>query len=430
MVSYDIGGAIGSISGAAPTYGSPNSALNSELYRSFFTSKDSTGTEPAGYALILAKMQLPDYERNNAKYILVGDPALHPALPGYVVHHDVSSVDTMLTGRHYRVEGFVGAGGGVLSTFNGKADVIVQEALERIDKIVVHDGYNYRVVYDLPGKELYRGRVDVSAGRFGFDFVVPVRCRTGWGARVRSYVWTQQEDGVGAVDTLVIRQSSEIPENDGGPAIHLYFSNQATKVKKGALLRGELADQDGIAILETKPQNSIFLEFDGNGIPIFVTKNFTYEENSYTRGAIEYHLGDHEDDTTNEVPGKHSVIIKAFDNLGAAASDTLEFEVVQEGLYTVSDVFNFPNPLSESTNFVFQLSSPARVDFSIFNVSGIKIWDRRIDGQEGFNSIFWEGSDFAGDRVGNGTYIYVIEADFINSYNRKETVRGKVIVLR
>lgn len=430
MVTYDNGGAIGSISGAAPTFGSPNSSLNTQIFRSMFTSKDSTGTETTGYALILAKMLLPSYDRNNTKFLLIGDPAAAVSIPMYVVHHDVSEVDTMYTGRRYHVDGYVGAGGGVLTSFNGKADVIVQEAEERIDKIVVYDTVNFPVKYDLPGKELYRGTVDVNAGRFSFGFVMPVRCRTGPGARIRSYVSSSDVDGIGACDTLMILQSSDVPSNDGGPDVHLYFANQATKVKKGALLLAELSDPDGVAILETKPQNSIFLEFDGNGIPIFVTNNFTYDENSYTTGRVEYRLGDNPEDRTGEIPGRHTVIIKAFDNLGASASDTLEFEVVEEGLYTVSDIFNFPNPFSESTNFVFQLSSPANIDFSIFNLSGIKIWDTRILGEEGFNTIYWDGRDYGGDIIANGTYIYVIEADFWDSFNRKETVKGKVVLLR
>ena len=430
MVTMDNGGAISSISGASPTYGTPNSALNMEMFRSTFTSKDSTGVEPMGFALIYAKMLLPSYFRNNAKYVLFGDPAVRLAMPKYIVHHDISEIDTMYTGRHYRVEGYLGIGGGVNVSFNGKADVIVQEAEERIDKVVVYKDFRYPVRYSLPGKELYRGTVDVTAGRFSFEFVTPVRCRTGPGARVRSYVWGSDVDGIGANDTLLIFQSDDIPGNDGGPDIHLYFTNQATKVKRGAVLIAEISDPDGIAILETKPQNSIFLEFDGSGIPIFVTKNFNYGENSYTGGMVEYELGDHDDDQTDEIPGKHTVIIKAFDNLGAASSDTLEFEVVQEGRYSVSDVFNFPNPFTESTNFVFQLSSAAAIEFSIFNLSGIKIWDARLFGAEGFNSIYWDGRDYGGDVIANGTYIYVIEADFEDSYNQKETVTGKAVILR
>ena len=66
----------------------------------------------------------------------------------------------------------------------------------------------------------------------------------------------------------------------------------------------------------------------------------------------------------------------------------------------------------------------------MFTVSGIRIWERRIAALEGFNSIYWDGRDSAGDTIANGTYLYVLEVDFKDSFHRTETVRGKVVLLR
>jgi hypothetical protein len=195
-------------------------------------------------------------------------------------------------------------------------------------------------------------------------------------------------------------------------------------VKRGAELIAELSDEDGIAILGADPQSSIYFEFDRSGYPIFVTEYFEYDHGSSTSGTVTYPLH------AGFSPGPHSVVMRAFDNLGASSMDTLNFEVVEEGLYTVSDVFNMPNPFSESTNFVFQTSSRAEVRLGVYNLSGVMIWERRMSAEEGFNSIYWDGRDLAGDRVANGTYLYVLEVEFAGSYHRAETVRGKVVVLR
>ena len=104
--------------------------------------------------------------------------------------------------------------------------------------------------------------------------------------------------------------------------------------------------------------------------------------------------------------------------------------MVEEGLYTVSDVFNMPNPFTESTNFVFQLSNDADVMLRVYNVSGREIWSHNIYGEEGFNSIYWDGRDYGGDRPANGTYLYLLDVSFRNSYNRCETVSGKAVLLR
>jgi hypothetical protein len=420
------GGAIAVIAGVAPTILIPNRELNYIYFDYLFTGGDSTSTEPVGTALMMAKTDYTIfmYTSNNAKYILLGDPALTLSLPNRMVEHDIAAIDTMGTGGRYTLRGRVTEGGELLSTFNGTAEIVVQESMEMISKDVIHWGNPAKLDYRLPGNDIFRGSVDVTAGRFDLDFVIPVRCRTGPRARVRSYVSEAGDDGIGAADTLAIVTSGTLPPNEGPPDIDIYFSGQATKVKQGAILVADMADSDGIAILGTEPQNSIYLEFDRSGYPIFVTEYFEYEHGSSTTGRVDYPLH------SGFEPGEHSVIVRAFDNLGESATDTLFFEVVEEGLYTVSDVFNMPNPFTESTNFVFQLSSRADVLLRVYNLSGIEIWNARLAAEEGFNSIYWEGRDFIGDQVANGTYIYVLEVSFRDSFNRSETVRGKVVHLR
>ena len=429
MTTYDAGGAIGTIAAAAPTYLIPNDLLNEAIYESIFISKDSTGTRPVGYALLLAKYSIVTrygYESNSTKYLFLGDPAMRLAAPSYRVEHETAGIDTMRTGEKYRVAGTVTANGGVLSSFTGTADVIVQEAEHKIREmfVIVDTLPPVALDYILPGKELFRGTVDVAAGRFSVEFVVPRRCHAGPDARIRSYVWSSDIDGVGACDTLQIVQSEAPRPNLEPPSVHVYFSGQATKVKAGARLIADISDPDGIAILGTEPQSSIFLEFDGSGFPVYVTDFFAYDHGSYTSGRVEYPL------SPGFAPGPHTVMIKAFDNLGLSTSDTLRFEIVEEGLYDVSDVFNLPNPFSKSTNFIFQVTNPAEARLAVFTVSGIRIWERRIDALEGFNSIYWDGRDSAGDRIANGTYLYVLEVDFKDSFHRTETVRGKVVLLR
>jgi hypothetical protein len=427
MVTYDAGGAIGTISAAAPTYLYPNKLLNESIYECIFTSKDSTGTRPLGYALQLAKYSIAareGYESNNVKYILLGDPAMRLAMPAYRVVHETASIDTMRTGNRYRVEGSVMAGGQVLSSFNGTADVIVQEAELKVREVNVASGTPIVINYTVPGKALFRGAVDVAAGRFSVEYVVPRRCHTGSGARIRSYVTNSFIDGVGACDTLRIVQPDTLRSDLEPPSVHLYFAGQATKVKAGAKLIADISDPDGIAILGSEPQSSIFLEFDGSGYPVYVTDYFTYDHGSYTTGRVEYPI------SAGFEPGPHTVLIKAFDNLGLSSSDTLRFDIVEEGLYEVSDVFNLPNPFSKNTNFVFQVTNPGEAKLSVFTVSGIRIWERSISAAAGFNSIDWDGRDLAGDTIANGTYLYVLEVDFRDSFHRTETVRGKVVHLR
>ena len=426
MVSFDAGGAIGTIAGVAPTYGNCNSALNFAFHGMLFPERDTTAVLPVGTALQLAKMSTSvlAYPANNAKYELLGDPAMTLALPRRVVALDVAAVDTMETGRRYRVEGAVTDGGAVLGSWNGEVDIVVQEAEERIDRIVERKGILYPVRYDLPGGEFFHGSVDVENGRFAVEYTVPIRCRTGSCARVRAYTVGDGSDAAGAADTLDIVTAASPPVNESPPSLRMFFAGQADKVKQGALLVADIEDGDGIATLGVDPQSSILLEFDRDGFPIYVTEYFSYDHGSSTAGSVEYPLG------PGFEPGPHSVVMRAFDNLGAAASDTLDFEIVEEGIYAVTDVFNFPNPFTDGTNFVFQLSSAADVRLVVYTLSGVSIWERRETAGEGFNGIYWDGRDAAGDRPANGTYLYLLEVAFRDSFNRTETVTGKVVLLR
>ena len=178
------------------------------------------------------------------------------------------------------------------------------------------------------------------------------------------------------------------------------------------------------AVTGTRPQSSIFLEFDNSGFPVYVTEFFQYDHGSSTHGSVEYPLH------AGIEPGTHTAVLRAFDNLGGASADTLVFEVVEEGVYTVTDIFNLPNPFSEATNFIFQLSNSADVHLAVYNVSGVMLWERRTAGNEGFNSIYWDGRDLVGDQLANGTYLYVLNVAFHGSYNREESIKGKVVLLK
>lgn len=90
------------------------------------------------------------------------------------------------------------------------------------------------------------------------------------------------------------------------------------------------------------------------------------------------------------------------------------FTVGGSGL--VMDAFNFPNPFDEGTNICYSLNIDADAGIiRIYNVSGILIREivipRSLLGAAppgAPNAVWWDGRDMVGDRVANGTYIYMI----------------------
>ncbi len=80
---------------------------------------------------------------------------------------------------------------------------------------------------------------------------------------------------------------------------------------------------------------------------------------------------------------------------------------------TIGKVFNYPNPMRESTRFVFESGLPASSGtIRVFSVAGrpvARISFRFAGGGSGV--VDWDGRDHAGDEMANGTYLYRVEMD-------------------
>ena len=80
---------------------------------------------------------------------------------------------------------------------------------------------------------------------------------------------------------------------------------------------------------------------------------------------------------------------------------------------TIGKVYNFPNPMRESTRFVFESGlNNGSGTIRVFSVAGrpvARIHFRFTGGGSGV--VDWDGRDSAGDEMGNGTYLYRVEID-------------------
>jgi hypothetical protein len=92
--------------------------------------------------------------------------------------------------------------------------------------------------------------------------------------------------------------------------------------------------------------------------------------------------------------------------------------VLQEGSGTsvsqaIGKVYNFPNPMQESTRFVFESGlAGGSGTIRVFSVAGrpvVRIVFQFTGGGSGV--VDWDGRDNAGDEMANGTYLYRVEID-------------------
>jgi len=135
-----------------------------------------------------------------------------------------------------------------------------------------------------------------------------------------------------------------------------------------------------------------------------------------------------------EQNGEYQMIVRARDqsgNLAGSLDYTISFEVNNEA--AISHVYNYPNPFTSSTQFLFTLSGnkiPEVFKIQILTVTGKIV--REIDKTEISNLTIgqnitdykWDGTDQYGNKLGNGVYLFRVIAsndgealDYYNIYS-------------
>lgn len=132
---------------------------------------------------------------------------------------------------------------------------------------------------------------------------------------------------------------------------------------------------------------------------------------------------------SNLTAGAHSIKITAKDSAENEGTKELTGLRVSGGL-ELDNLVNFPNPFSSTTKLSFQLSEPADMAIKIFTTRGTFVKEitlAKAATQIGFNTIDWNGTDYTGNLLGNGAYLYLITA---SNENGQVSKKGKLAILR
>lgn len=130
--------------------------------------------------------------------------------------------------------------------------------------------------------------------------------------------------------------------------------------------------------------------------------------------------------------GDHSIKVIGKDRYG-----NLDINSAVERYFTTTnelkllDVYNYPNPFSNSTDFVFNLTQiPEELNIRIFSIAGRLIKEIKLNSNElnvGFNKIYFNGRDEDGDLLANGVYLYKVitkkDAEIVTVVNKMAIIR-------
>jgi hypothetical protein len=376
---------------------------------------------------------------NNKKFTLLGDPAMRIGFPDYKVrtlsvNGRLFPGDTLRALEKYEIKGeIIDRSGNKLSNFNGDMYPVIYDKKQTIRTLGNDPGKSRPTDITIQNNILFKGKTKVVNGDFSFTFIVPKDINYSYGKGLLSYL---AHDGKkSAVDNnsdIVIGGVNANPSSDNtGPLIRAYLNDQnfvnGGIVNQSPLLLLQLFDSSGINSAGAGVGHDISAMIDDDPNQYFVLNDFyTAEEESFQRGMVRFQLPLLEE-------GLHFINIKVWDVYNNSSSYRIEFRVVKDKELTLANVYNYPNPFTTQTTFMFEHNRPGdllQVNIRVFSVAGnlVKTINQTINskGTRSFE-IQWDGTDHFGQKVGRGVYIYQINVK--DSNGNQQSARQKLVLL-
>lgn len=435
------GGAIALMTTTRAVFAFSNLVMNSNYFRLAFQPGAGGKMPTLGEGAMLAKNET--YANfgdiiNNRKFQLLGDPALTLAFPKWRVYTDsingqsVSSTDTLKALGKYTFQGSVRDAGGVIRTgYNGTITVTVfDKPAGRSTR--GNDPTSRAVVYEEQDRILYKGNQNVQNGWFSYTFVVPKDiAQTSGNGKISYYTSNETEDGGGFYSQIAVNgTATEAPADNKGPEIKAWIDNEA-------FVDGGITSENPLLLLHLQDENGINATGNGIGHDIiailddstrYYVMNDFYEAipGDFREGKVRFPLA-------GLPPGKHTLIIRAWDTHNNSSTININFIVVPKSTLAVENVSNYPNPFRQQTRFVFshnQQDADLDVVIRIFAATGqiVRTIRSTINGQTArYDGVPWNGTADSGVKVTPGIYFYQIAVR--NRSGIEKVFGGKLIKL-
>lgn len=434
LVNKPNSGAIGVLAATRAVYAYPNRDLNIELFRQTFK-LDTYGNiiqSRLGDAIFRTK-QILRIDDNHEKFFLLGDPSVRLALPK--VQGSIDSINSQFANQRIDLNALqkVTLKGSIRqpstnlpSNFSGKAQVVVYDANKKIN---IPEWTNFS--YTAAGSVIFRGESSISNGNFKTEFIIPKDISYDTlNGRITLYFSNNETDGMGYTENFrIVGTDTTAVTDTEGPTMDIFFDSKSFRpgdvVTEAPLLIVDLQDESGINASGSGIGHRIEAWLNDQSESIDLTPFYKSNLDTYQEGVVEYKFG-------KLAAGSHKIKIRAWDIFNNASSAETIFDVlVGQGL-TISDLFNYPNPFSESTVFTFHQNQivPVDVEVKIYSIAGRLLESiKRSSITDNFIRIDWNGRDRDGDKLANGIYLYKVIVKTQDGRFTSESI-GKLSVLK
>ncbi|HCM59421.1 MAG TPA: hypothetical protein DIS74_03425 [Bacteroidales bacterium] len=433
------GGAIALMSTTRVVYSAPNYALNRAIYDNAFKTAPDGRSMRLGDIIRQAKVS-SGTGMNKRNFLLLGDPALRLAWPvrGRVVTDSINGVhislpsDTLKALSLVTVSGHLeDADGNLMPGFNGTLEPTVFDKPGNVSTLA-NDGGS-PMIFPVAGNILFSGRTTVTGGRFTFSFIVPLDINYSYGnGAIKYYAFDSISDLNGSFSGITVGGFSGTAMDDTeGPEIRLFMNdtlfNDGGVTDNSPILLAFLSDRSGINASGTGIGHDIIAWLDDDmSSAVALNSLFRSDIGLHSSGSLAYPLMVAE-------RGKHTVSLRAWDNLNNPSVTTLRFIVEAGGSFRLNNLLAFPNPATEGTKFTAGHNRPGTemdITLTILSSDGRTV---RVLREKSYSAgyalpdIPWDGCDMNGGRVARGLYLWRAEA--VTSEGEKASATGRFIIL-
>ena len=404
------GGAIALLSTTRLVYASPNYQLNKQFVKVLFEKEN--GELPRLGDLFRQTKVASGTALNNRNFTLLGDPALCLSYPDLNVSTTAIS-DTISALGEVTISGQIENENGTLSAnFNGFVFPTVYDKQEILKTLGQES--STPMPYRSQNNILYKGKASVTNGNFSFSFVVPKDIAYNFGSGRISYYAISNDsliDANGYDESFTIGgTSTNITADFDGPEIELFINNEqfisGGMTNEDPFLFALLNDFSGINTVGNGIGHDIVAVLDDEtNQSISLNDYYSADTDSYISGSVSYPFYDLE-------KGHHALRLKVWDVFNNSSEKTIDFYVTDSEDFTLSDLFNYPNPFKDNTKFYFQHNRAGElldIELQIFDLSGrivATIKDKIYDDGYRIGPINWNGTTNSGEKLGAGIYVY------------------------
>ncbi|MFN0174162.1 MAG: type IX secretion system sortase PorU [Saprospiraceae bacterium] len=441
-------GAIGLFTTVRSVYIAGNEDLTDEV-QDFIFQRVNGKYRTIGDVLKDSKNALTSDVRNARRFTLLGDPAMHLALPEYRVATTkingqsvtLGQPDTLRALMPVLLEGIVtDTLGSILNNFNGRVFVTVFDKTQTLKTLGQDPGSVIRD-FKIQRNILFKGSAKVVNGIFTVNFVVPKDINYAYGKGKISYYAENGTplDAAGGDENIIIGGNAGLVQDDTPPTVQAFLNTDAFAfggiTDNNPKILVKCTDDYGMNVTGTSIGHDLTAVLDGNVLETLVLNEF-YEsaQDSARKGQAIYPL-------RNLATGRHTLHVKGWDIANNPDEGYTEFVVAEDGKAALAHVLNYPNPFTTNTYFQFEHNLAGQildVQVSIFSVSGrlVKTIQQTITNNDSYRistDVQWDGNDEYGDPLARGVYLYRVKIRGTDASGANSTAQSdfeKLVILK